>query len=68
MLAFARVCPRLLALARFCSLLHAHMRALSLPPQEGMSYEHIGSLERNEITALINSLYYFADSIIILNK
>ncbi|KJP87680.1 hypothetical protein AK88_02708 [Plasmodium fragile] len=50
--------------------LHGKLKttALQIALVEGMSYEHIGSLERNEITALINSLYYFADSIIILNK
>ncbi|GAW81008.1 endoplasmic reticulum oxidoreductin [Plasmodium gonderi] len=50
--------------------LHGKLKttALQIALVEGMSNEHIGSLERNEITALINSLYYFADSIIILNK
>ncbi|CRH00108.1 endoplasmic reticulum oxidoreductin, putative [Plasmodium relictum] len=50
--------------------LHGKLKttALQIALVEGVSNEHIGSLERNEITALINALYYFADSIIIINK
>ncbi|KNG78225.1 endoplasmic reticulum oxidoreductin [Plasmodium falciparum IGH-CR14] len=50
--------------------LHGKLKttALQIALVEGVSDEHIGSLERNEITALINSLYYFADSILIINK
>ncbi|CRG96288.1 endoplasmic reticulum oxidoreductin, putative [Plasmodium gallinaceum] len=50
--------------------LHGKLKttALQIALVEGVSNEHIGSLERNEITALINALYYFADSIIIIHK
>ncbi|SOV15688.1 endoplasmic reticulum oxidoreductin, putative [Plasmodium sp. gorilla clade G2] len=50
--------------------LHGKLKttALQIALVEGVSDEHIGSLERNEITALINALYYFADSILIINK
>ncbi|KAI4838360.1 endoplasmic reticulum oxidoreductin [Plasmodium brasilianum] len=50
--------------------LHGKLKttALQIALVEGVSYEHIGSLERNEITAIINALYYFADSILIINK
>ncbi|VWU51390.1 endoplasmic reticulum oxidoreductin, putative [Hepatocystis sp. ex Piliocolobus tephrosceles] len=50
--------------------LHGKLKttALQIALVEGVSYEHIRSLERNEITALINAIYYFADSILIINN
>lgn len=50
--------------------LHGKLKtaALQIALIEGVSDKNIGSLERNEITAFINALYYFADSIIIIKK
>ncbi|SCM22301.1 endoplasmic reticulum oxidoreductin, putative [Plasmodium berghei] len=50
--------------------LHGKLKttALQIALVEGVGDEHIGSLERNEATALINAIYHFADSILIIKK
>ncbi|CAD2091642.1 endoplasmic reticulum oxidoreductin, putative [Plasmodium vinckei brucechwatti] len=50
--------------------LHGKLKttALQIALVEGVGHEHIGSLERNEATALINAIYHFADAILIIKK